>query len=227
MVQQSLGTTLGTDQIVAARAVSERLGDDLWTMYREAFSDIGEHAIGTQVFERADFDRLLMDRDTYKLVGFESGVAVGMIVLTSNLALIPGVNVATLHDRYPDHASRDTIFYVPFAFVSAQAKSLRLFAKLVTSASQIAAVRDGVIVLDMCRYLESSGQARLVRRALRAFPDSSVDEIDAQVYYAATLPKPADAALAVGVDDIDLVIDVRDDPAAPAPGDSGRSGRDQ
>lgn len=196
------------ERVLATRAVTDRMRDRLWAMYLDAFVDVSSQAVGSQLLEQVNFDQLMADPDTYKMIGVEGTEPVGMIMMSASLELIPGINVESLMARYPGQHARDAVFYVPFAFVASGAKSLRLYSRLITAASQIAAVRDGVIVLDMCRFLEASGQARLIRRALRAFPDARVEEIDAQVFYAATLPKAADLTFDVDLDAVDLVLDL-------------------
>lgn len=178
-------------EIVIAQHVTGRLRDHLWDLYRAAFASVQPLAISVQKLERDTFDVLVDHEGTYKVLGFVDGEPKGLIVLTDRIDLVPGVSASALAHRYPDAWQRHAVFYVPFALVAEGTRDLSLYSALIAAAAQLAAVRDGVIVVDMCRHLVHSGQVKAIERAVRRFDGAAFEEVDAQVFYALSLPHPA------------------------------------
>ena len=66
-----------------------------------------------------------------------------------------------------------------------------MFNRIYLDMWQIPAKRDGVLIFDICRFdREAFDTDALVQRIGSDFPQSTVDIIDQQTYYAATLPRP-------------------------------------
>ena len=177
-------------EIVIAQSVTVNLRDRLWEIYCSAFANIEGASISVQRVDQAQFAALVDSTTTFKVLGLRDGEPMGLILLTDDLDLIPGISVAAFARRFPDAWSRRALFYVAFAFVSSSCRIPNLFPTLIAAASQIPAARNGVAVVDMCRELEQAGQVKAIERALRGFNGAAVDEIDAQLFYALTLPKP-------------------------------------
>ncbi len=165
-------------------------------------------AVGTQMLDKPVFDALVDHPDTYKFLGFDEGHPAGMILLVDRLELVPGVNASFFADRFPEQSVRGAVFYGVFAFVAPGSGRLRLYSALLGAAAQLAASRDGVIVIDMSRHLEEAGQVRLIERSVRGFPGVSVNEVDAQLFYAITLPTQTDRATVFDPSAVDVVIDL-------------------
>ena len=165
-------------------------------------------AVGTQMLDKPVFDALVDHPDTYKFLGFDEGHPAGMILLVDRLELVPGVNATFFADRFAEQSERGAVFYGVFAFVAPGSGRLRLYSALLGAAAQLAASRDGVIVVDMSRHLEQAGQVRLIERSVRGFPGVSVNEVDAQLFYAITLPTPTDRATGFDPSAVDVVIDL-------------------
>lgn len=197
------------------RRVSSRLRDLLWSRYTEAFELLDGRAIVPQVLPKEEFDALVDNVQTYKFLGYEAGEPAGMILLVDRLDLVPGISEAFLAARYPDEVARQTLFYGVFAFVAPGSARLRLYASMLSAAAQLAASKDGVIILDMSRQLEQAGQVRLIERSVRGFPGVEVAEVDAQLYYAVRLPEPTQRTTGFLPDEIDVLVDLTDDGPEP------------
>ena len=205
----------GRTRVVVTRRVAPRLRRRLWTLYVGAFASIEGRAVGTQMLEKPVFDALVDHPDTYKFLGFDEGHPAGMILLVDRLDLVPGVNACFFAERFPEQAVRGAVFYGVFAFVAPGSGRLRLYSALLGAAAQLAASRAGVIVIDMSRHLEEAGQVRLIERSVRGFPGVSVNEVDAQLFYAITLPTATDRATGFDPSAVDVVIDLTEPKVEP------------
>ena len=206
---------VGHARVLVSRRVAPRLRHRLWTLYIDAFASIEGKAVGTQMLDKPVFDALVDHPDTYKFLGFDEGHLAGTILLTDRLDLVPGVNASFFVDRFPEQAERGAVFYGVFAFVAPGSGRLRLYSALLGAAAQLAASRDGVIVIDMSRHLEEAGQVRLIERSVRGFPGVAVNEIDAQLFYAVTLPTRTDRATGFDPSAVDVVIDLTEPEVEP------------
>ena len=195
--------------------MSGRLRDLLWSRYTEAFELLDGRAIVPQVLPKEEFDALVDNVQTYKFIGYEAGEPAGMILLVDQLDLVPGISDAFLAARYPDEVARQSLFYGVFAFVASGSARLRLYAGMLSAAAQLAASKDGVIILDMSRQLEQAGQVRLIERSVRGFPGVEVAEVDAQLFYAVRLPEPTQRSTGFVPDEIDVLVDLTEDGPEP------------
>ena len=197
-------------RVVVTRRVAPRLRDRLWALYEAAFASIEGKALGTQMLAKPAFDALVDHPDTFKFIGFDAGQPAGMILLVDRLELAPGVSRRFFAEQFPAQTERDAAFYGVFAFVAPGSTRLRLYSGLLTAAAQLAASRDGVIVLDMSRHLEAAGQVRLIERAVRGFPGVTVAEVDAQLFYAVTLPATSERDTGFDPNAVDVLIDLEE-----------------
>jgi hypothetical protein len=193
-------------RIEVSRSVGARLRDLLWVLYEESFRAIEDRSLTKQSLDREEFVRLVDHANTFKIIGFDDGEPAGMLVLE----LVGGLSEPYLRRHYPDQFDRRAIYYGAFAFVALGSRSSRLYYRLVHTAGQLAAVRQGVILLDISRYHERAGVANVVSLVSRSFPDATVEAIDAQVYYAVNLPMPSNKGDAPVADiDLEVTIDMR------------------
>jgi hypothetical protein len=203
-------------RVVVSRHVGEHLRDLLWLRYEESFRAIEDRSLTKQSVDHAEFVRLVDDANTFKIIGMAGDEPSGMLLLTDDLDLVGGLSEPYLRRCYPDQFARRAIYYGVFAFVTVGSRQSRLYYRLIHAAGQLAASRQGMILLDISRYHEESGVANVVSLVSRSFPEAAVEAIDAQVYYAVNLPNvSAKGDAPISAADLELTIDVRE-PSADA-----------
>jgi hypothetical protein len=165
--------------------------ETLGQRYEEAFEPLREVALLNHLYPRDQFERLVHDPRVHKIVGWNGREPVGMAMVTSALEVVPQISPPFLRRKYPDFAARNAIYFGILVFVSAELRASSLFARLVAAMGQVASAAGGVIVFDMSAYNRGIGLDAQLSRVAGWFADSTFEEIDAQTYFAATLPGPS------------------------------------
>jgi hypothetical protein len=162
----------------------------LWHRYEEAFTPLRELALLNHLYPRDEFERLVHDPRVTKIVGWRDGQPVGLAMVTPELEVVPQISPPFLRRRYPEHAARNAIFFGILVFVATEQRSSSLFARLVAGMGQVTSAVSGVIVFDMSNFNRGRRLDAQLSRVAGWFADSTFEEIDAQTYFAATLPGP-------------------------------------
>ena len=179
----------------------------LWELYHEAFAPLQELALLNHLYAEETFLALLADPRVTKLVGWKGGRPVGLAMVTNVLEVVPQISPAFLRRRYPEEAARSAVYFGILVFVDAGSRCRTLYPRLAGGMAQVAADDGGVILFDVC---EHNRVGESVERQLRTitgwFPSGSFERVDAQSYYAMSLPHPAERRrTAVSVDlNVDL-----------------------
>jgi hypothetical protein len=163
----------------------------LWRVYEQSFAPLAALAMQQHVWTREEILAELANSSIVKFVGWQDGEPVGLCMVTSELDAVPMISPEFLRARYPEQASRDAVFYGIVIFVRVGYRGRTLFARLGTHAGQEAASRSGVIIFDVCSFNRANGAVdENLRRLAQAFPNSSMDLIDQQSWFAIEVPEP-------------------------------------
>lgn len=170
--------------------VGER-AEALWQIYHEAFAPLAELAMQQHLWTRDEILAELANPDIVKFVGTSGDEPVGLCMVTNELESVPMISPEFLRARYPEQAARNAIFYGVVIFVRTGYRGRTLFARLGTHAGQEAATKSGVIVFDVCSFnrMHASLDDNL-RRLAQSFPNSSMDLLDQQSWFAIEVPQP-------------------------------------
>ncbi|MFT3854909.1 MAG: hypothetical protein QM733_19550 [Ilumatobacteraceae bacterium] len=178
-------------RIVRELAIVGERAEAIWQLYHEAFEPLRELALQQHLWSREEILAELANPRIVKFVGMSGDEPVGLCMVTNDLSAVPLISPEFLRARYPEQAARDAIFYGIVIFVRAGYRGRTLFARLGTHAGQEAASSCGVIVFDVCAFnREHASLDDNLRRLARSFPNSSMDLVDQQSWFAIEVPEP-------------------------------------
>lgn len=163
----------------------------LWEAYRLNFEPLEELAILQHMYEREEVLAELANPNITKIVGWEGETPVGLGMVTNHLESVPQISPRYLRAKYPEHAAQNRIFFGILVAVSPEHRGMTLFNRIYLEMWNIPARQGGVLVFDICEFNRITFDTdQLVQRIGANFPQSSVETIDRQTWYAAELPKP-------------------------------------
>ena len=178
-------------QITRELIIEGERAEAIWQIYHDSFVPLQELAMQQHLWSREVILDELADPRIVKIVGTADGEPVGLCMVTNELEVVPMISPEFLRARYPEQASRNAIFYGVVIFVRSGYRGRTLFARLGTHAGQEAASQGGVIIFDVCSF--NRVQASLddnLRRLAQSFPNSSMDLLDQQSWFAIEVPEP-------------------------------------
>jgi predicted GNAT superfamily acetyltransferase len=112
-------------------------------------------------------------------------------MITNWLDDVPELSPRFLRRRYPEHAARNAIYVGVYVVVAPEHRGITLFHRLYLDCWQLVANNAGVLVVDTCEFNRQAFDTdALANRIARAFPNSTVAELDRQTWYAMELPEP-------------------------------------
>ena len=167
------------------------LAEGLWDAYRDNFEPLTALAIMRHFVSREELLTMLANPRIHKIVGWQSDEPVGLAMVTNSLDDVKDISPNFLRTKYPDHASRNAIYYGILVMVSHSLRGRTLFGRLYTELWQIPALDAGILVFDACEFNRTSfGADELAQRIADRFPHSSLEVLDRQTWYVAELPEP-------------------------------------
>lgn len=177
-----------------AVTVSTRVEADdaerFYDLYTDAFRDLRTRAVARQVLHRHEFLDQMADPRVLKFIAWSSdGRRAGLSTLTRDLVTVPWISPEYFAARFPEHTARNAVYYWGFSVTCPRNHGDRLFLAMLTEIGHVVANADGVCGYDMCAVnteaLQYDGDVRSISPRLA---DVSLDVLDTQTYYCATLP---------------------------------------
>lgn len=196
-------------RVALERIIAGELAHELLRTHRLLFDELDELAIQAQSMPDELFLEMLAHQNVLEIVGWsDQGRAHGLLILTNDLDLIPWINPRFLTARYPQHAARDLIYYVPCLQVHPDAQKGPLVRSIVEAASRYVGYQLGVLAFDSCQWdIENLGVPDFIARWSGKLLVTEYDEIDAQRYFAYNTTAVKEIDLRDVADD-DVVIDL-------------------
>lgn len=159
-------------------------------LYNDAFRDLRTRAVARQVLHRDEFFDQMADPRVWKFIAWDrDGRSAGLSTLTRDLITVPWISPEYFASRFPDHTARNAVYYWGFSVTCPASRRDRLFIAMLTAIGHVVADADGVCGYDMCAVnteaLQYDGDVRSISPRLA---DVSLDVLDTQTYFCATLP---------------------------------------
>ncbi|MEG3614022.1 hypothetical protein [Isoptericola haloaureus] len=175
-------------EVTVETVVDGELAERFWGLYREAFEPLRTRAAARHVLHRHEFDEEMADPRVLKLLAHdESGEAVGLTTLATDLAAVPWVSPEFFAARYPEHAARDAVWYIGFTLAHPGRRSTRTFMDMIDVLVARLAEHHVVCAYDVSRFNDDGLRfADNLRRHLERTRDVTVETVDRQTYYATT-----------------------------------------
>lgn len=154
--------------------------------YRAAFAPLETRAAARQSLTDEEFREEMRDPRVVKFVARdESGEAVALSFMATDLSIVPWVSVPYYAHRFPDHYARGAIFYVGALLVRPDRQGGPWVKRVVDDVLSCIAERRGICAFDCCGFNVDVVKLpdTLMRTAHRIAYAETV-ELDAQRYYA-------------------------------------------
>ncbi len=162
-----------------------------WKLYYDAFEELDTLAVQRHLMYRSEFDEVMHDRRVDKYLAYgEVGNLLGVATFTNQLDAVPLISSAYFARRWPALYETGRIWYIGFMATSPAGRPGALLA-LASAMYGVAAVRGGVVGLDVCRH---NGDGRGMGRTLeglvrRHSPGVVVERADEQTYWLYEFPE--------------------------------------
>jgi hypothetical protein len=172
----------------------ESLLEEAWSLYHEAFQELNAHTVQRHLMYRSEFDEVMRDRRVEKYLCLDDGGALcGLSTFTNHLDAVPLISPQYFQRRWPQHYAEQRIWYVGFVAVAPNGRAMYAFVELVEAMQRVAAPRNGIVGLDVCRY---NNDARRMSRAVgllvrRITSTVRVEHADEQSYWLYEFPEAA------------------------------------
>lgn len=156
-----------------------------YSLYRATFGDLVDKAAARQLLHEQEFLEEMTDPRVHKYVARdETGEAVGMTTLTSDLETVPWISPDYFEKRYPEHFARGAVYYMGFTLVRPSHRSARVFHAMITRMSELMLAERAVAAWDMCHFNDERGLGHNGGRLLSRLAGVAAEPIDQQTYYA-------------------------------------------
>ncbi len=162
----------------------ESIGD-FYAVYLEAFGPLAIRAAARHVLDPDEFAEEMRDPRIWKYVAWDqSGEAVGMATLTNDTDAVAWISPEFYAARYPEHASRNAIYYQGYSLVRPGRDNRRVYHRL----AEVCAYRPrddrAVVGYDLCEYnIEQFRLDERIERISLRQGASVIEQVDRQSYY--------------------------------------------
>ena len=177
--------------ITVETEVSHETAASYYKLYRDTFGALETRAVARQLLHEHEFMEEMQDPRVHKYLAWEGEDVIGMSTLTSDLETVPWISPAYFAHRYPDHTSRQAVYYLGFTLVHRHRRQTRIFRAMVERIVELLVERRAVCAWDICAHNdELLGLNDNIERILHGVAEVTVAPIDRQTYYASTFHGP-------------------------------------
>jgi hypothetical protein len=172
----------------------ESLIEEAWALYHEAFEELNAQAVQRHLMYRGEFDEVMRDRRVQKYLYFDDrGALGGLATYTNRLEAVPLISPQYFQRRWPRRYAERRIWYIGFIAVNPRGRALHALTEMVEGMRAVAAARNGIVGLDICRF---NGDGRHMSRAIgllvgRLAGSPQVERADEQSYLLLEFPDAA------------------------------------
>lgn len=174
------------------RALSDRLTDSAWRLYRDAFDELRWTAAQRHVMDRAEFDRDMRDQRLAKYLGYVDDRLCGLSTLTNDLDAVPLISPEYFQRRWPAHFAAGRIWYIALFGIHPDCRTSGLFERMVEEMYQVRGEGSGVVAFDVCRRNQDLFRfPQAIRSALERHAGTlRTHRLDEQAYWAFEAQEP-------------------------------------
>jgi len=157
----------------------------LYKLYRRAFDPLKPRAAARHVLTEDEFMAQMADERIDKYLAWEEDASpVGVIAMTRELAAIPWISPDYYAACYPDHWSRNAIYYLAYILINPAVRRTGFLETVTELLVKPMVSERAVLAYDMCSYNDQVlGFYNLIAETFRRCSNSEPKELDAQVYY--------------------------------------------
>lgn len=175
---------LGAWHFTRQFAMSPAETTDFYALYRLAFEPIRALSVARQVLTEAEFGAQMQHERVAKYIAWsDTGEPVGLTTLSNDLTTTPWVNPEYFAQHYPEHWSRQAVYYLGFTIAHPSQRHQRIADAIVTVGLREAVRRRAVIAYDVCSFNNERLQfSERVTKLLADVPTARLELVDTQSY---------------------------------------------
>jgi hypothetical protein len=161
-----------------------------YAFYRAAFEPMKTRAAARHTLSVDEFIDEMRDRRIDKYIAWnESGEAVGVATMTTDLTVLPWIEPAFHAARHPEQVARKALYYLGNILVDPAGDGIGVVKALGDTVVQVVADDRGVMAFDVSAYKAERAIGRMVSQ-LPAGHGATVQVVDTQSYFTADFDPP-------------------------------------
>lgn len=178
----------------------QRLHDDLWTLYRRAYTPVARLSPTHEMLDREEFSHQLRSANNRVWVVWDESRPVGMALITTDVRATRWLNEDFFSDNYPERFRTGRVHYVVWVTID---PSHAARGALMVLARQALAVesRDGALLVfdipEVHQPSDEGGGAALMLRMAQMVGEAQLVPLTTQRYYAVDFAPSTDEQNAV------------------------------
>ena len=162
--------------------------DAWWPVYEAAFTPMVTRAAARHLLEREEFAQEMADTRIMKLLAWdESGRAVAMTTVATDLEAVAWISPAFYRSRFGESVEREALWYVGYTLAHPAARRTSAFIDMLYTLIEMLSTNRVTVGYDVSSFTDLSLRFanHLFERARRV-ADLTATEVDVQTYYAAS-----------------------------------------
>jgi hypothetical protein len=166
--------------------VADDLAEQFLAVYRAAFAPLETRSAARQSLTDDEFREEMRDSRVTKLVAYDGdGDAGAMVIVTTDLSIVPWISVPYYAARFPEAYARGAIYYVNAAVVRPDRQGGPWAKVVLDELYRYVAENRAVMAFDCCGYnVDVVKLAQATARAAHRVAHVETHELDEQRYYA-------------------------------------------
>jgi hypothetical protein len=167
-------------------AVPDELVEPFLEVYKAAFAPLATRAAARQSLTDEEFREEMRDARVTKLVAFDADdVAGAMVIVATDLTLVPWISVPYYATRYPEQFARGAVYYVNAAVVRPERQGGPWAKAVLDELYRFVAENRAVMAFDACGFnVDIVKLVEATSRAAQRIAHVDAAELDQQRYYA-------------------------------------------
>lgn len=166
------------------RFVSPEVSRQLLSDHHDVFHPLDALAAEPQSLTDEMFQTLVEHPDVLLFIAWDDELPVGLMMATTDLELIPWIQPKYFRTRYPDHAARKAIVYVPTLQIAASHQGTKVAEAMCEAFALWIVVRRGVLCFDSCAWdIENLGVPQFIEKYALRHIEGRADTLDSQHYF--------------------------------------------
>jgi hypothetical protein len=182
----TMGTAPPPIRITVENVIDGHHAEDFYGLYLTAFGPLQTRAVARQVLHQDEFMAEMIDQRVRKYVAWDAeGAPIAMATLTRSLETVPWISPEYFAARYPEHASRNAIYYLGFILVHPSYRRSRVMEQIVDAIAVPLEKEKAICGFDVCAFNNATFDfARHIESMLHRLTRGEMSLIDDQLYYA-------------------------------------------
>ncbi len=173
-------------RVTIETVIDESTTEQFLELYRAAFDPLEGLAAGRQALTDDEFREEMRLETVLKFIGWDRrGRPVAMVVIATDLDVVPWVSPRFWRERYPEQAARNAIYYFGALLVSPTVRGGPWAHRMLSETVKFTARNHAVAAFDCCAFNVDTVQLpKMIAAVAESLSFVDTEKVDEQVYYA-------------------------------------------